>query len=109
MRARGRTTLAPAAALVLAVLLACGEGEPQSYTRVDGRAPAAVGTGDAVLVAFWATWCGPCRDELPGLLALARRPPASITLVTYGEDEDEAAVRGHFRGAPPRELRLRPE
>jgi peroxiredoxin len=29
--------------------------------------------GDAVMLNVWATWCPPCRDEMPGLQALHER------------------------------------
>jgi thiol-disulfide isomerase/thioredoxin len=40
-----------------------------------------------VVVAFWASWCAPCRVELPALAELRRRYGVGVLAVNAGEDE----------------------
>ena len=48
--------------------------------------------GKAVLVNFWATWCGPCREEVPYLVQLAARYPDHLTIIGVSEDAGGADV-----------------
>lgn len=41
------------------------------------------------MLVFWASWCGPCRQEIPLLKALrAKYPEKSLSLVSISIDED---------------------
>ena len=49
--------------------------------------------GKVVLVNFWATWCPPCRKEMPDLQALSKRFAAKGLVVLAISDEEDAKVR----------------
>jgi thiol-disulfide isomerase/thioredoxin len=44
--------------------------------------------GKVVLVNFWATWCPPCREEIPELLELKREFKDRLEIVGISEDDD---------------------
>lgn len=74
--------------------------EPFVLTTFDARdlsrSSIELGSFDGVitLVNFWATWCGPCRAEIPDLIALRRRFGSSVRVIGVSVDEgDEKVVR----------------
>jgi thiol-disulfide isomerase/thioredoxin len=44
--------------------------------------------GKVVLVNFWATWCPPCREEIPELLQLKKEYKDRLEIVGISEDDD---------------------
>jgi thiol-disulfide isomerase/thioredoxin len=60
--------------------------------------------GHAVLLNFWASWCEPCRDEMPSLARAAERDrDAGLRVVAVDYRESREAV-GRFLAANPSPL-----
>jgi peroxiredoxin len=53
--------------------------------------------GNVVLVNFWATWCPPCRKEMPDLERLAQRFGKQGLVILAMSDEEEATVAPFIR------------
>ena len=103
MLSRMRTTLL-ASCLLLLVATGCGSSErpaalsatlPDSATvlPIDAaglRQRVSDGRAKVTLVNLWATWCGPCREEFPALVAAARRHEAEgVRLLLVSADFDD--------------------
>ena len=48
--------------------------------------------GDWVLVNFWATWCGPCVEELPLLESLHRQADVGVRVIGINMEAQEPAL-----------------
>ena len=97
-------------AAMMCAMLAAGCGAPDSISSpragnplpnlqldglMDGRALSTASLrGKVLLINFWASWCEPCRKEMPSLEALSRRY-GSERLAVFGVsvDADENLAR----------------
>jgi thiol-disulfide isomerase/thioredoxin len=93
------------APLLFAALALVGCGDAATPVRVGDAAPDArvvdLASGDTVslrtryagqvtLVNIWATWCGPCKEEIPALDSLYRAlGPSGLRIATVSIDTDD--------------------
>lgn len=67
------------------------DGEPQSSEQFAGK---------ALVVNFWATWCGPCREHTPELVDLQQAfASQGIQFIGISLDRGESATIAEFRDA----------
>jgi thiol-disulfide isomerase/thioredoxin len=45
--------------------------------------------GKVILLNFWATWCGPCRAEIPSLIELQKRYKDRLQVIGLAVDEED--------------------
>jgi len=65
---------------------------PFSFTTLDGKDVSMDGlAGKVVLVDFWATWCGPCREAVPHIRNIAKKFDGQpFVVISISLDKDEA-------------------
>ncbi len=51
--------------------------------------------GKVVVLSFWASWCPPCLEEFPSLIALQREMPG-IVVLAVSFDHDDGAYRQYL-------------
>jgi peroxiredoxin len=57
--------------------------------------------GQVVLINFWASWCGPCRQEMPELDALQRKyAPLGFTVFGVNVEQNRAMADKILRDIP---------
>ena len=72
---------------------------PFELPTLDGGRMTVPVAGRPTLINYWASWCGPCRDELPLLVAEARARGDRLAFVPIALDT--AAEAGAFVAAHP--------
>lgn len=71
-----------------------GQAAPD-FTVKDGIQQATLSKfrGKVVVLNFWATWCPPCIEEMPSLVAMQLRMKDKVTVLAVSTDEDAAAYQ----------------
>jgi thiol-disulfide isomerase/thioredoxin len=64
---------------------------------LDGReVSTASWRGKVIIINFWATWCGPCRAEIPDLVALQEKYRDRLQVIGISQDEAAPEVVKRF-------------
>ena len=81
-----------------------GAGRAADF-RLDARGGKQLGLNDlkgqVVMINFWATWCGPCRQEMPLLEQMHKKyRPMGFTLVGINVEEDSSGAEAWLQKTP---------
>ena len=94
--------------VAVVVFTACGSDQPPTdendntgaiVTGSTARLSAAVRAmrGTPVVVNYWATWCEPCKEEMPRLVDAAKRYGGKVGFIGVNVEDDRTAARAFAR------------
>ena len=100
--------------LFLGVVISCVSITPVGAVSVSGPAPdftlksldgknlkLSEMRGKVVLINFWASWCGPCRQEMPLLNSLHNKyEPLGFTVIGVNVEERTENARDFIKNTP---------
>jgi len=70
--------------------------------KLDGPTPAAF-KGKVVIVDFWASWCGPCKESFPAMNELQQKfGDRGLVIVAINEDEEKSDMQEFLKSNPTR-------
>jgi cytochrome c biogenesis protein CcmG/thiol:disulfide interchange protein DsbE len=106
----------------IAALPVMAASDWKAYSTPEGQAPQALSLGDlagktvdlkslkgqVVLLNFWATWCEPCRDEMPAMNRLQQKFGArGLRVIAVNLGESRPRIEQFLRTTPVDFLILR--
>ena len=108
MKLRIAAILAPLTASLMLALPASGAGSasgPAPQFTLDARSGSKISLsqykGQVVMLNFWASWCGPCREEMPALDAFAaEQGDNGIEVIGVNVEPDSKAAEGFLKETP---------
>jgi peroxiredoxin len=108
MKHRIAALLAPLAATLLLAVPANGASSasgPAPQFSLDARGGTKISLaqykGQVVMLNFWASWCGPCRQEMPLLENIYKKySKMGFTLIGVNVEPDSKAAEGFLQQTP---------
>ena len=97
--------VAIAAALLIAMPVVAATGGPAppfSLASRDGKDVSLTQyQGQVVMINFWASWCGPCRQEMPLLESIYKKyKPLGFTLIGVNVEPDQKEAENFLKQTP---------
>ncbi len=97
----------PLAALLAGTLftataaLKVGDGFPDlAGFKLEGKLPDSL-KGKVVMVDFWASWCGPCKETFPAMNDLQKKYGGKgLVIIAVNEDEESSDMRDFLKDNP---------